>query len=204
MILQAGQLMALPIMPHTVAGASPSSGRALFMITNHRQQLSLQPAWLAVAMRLLLHTYCPGSPTGSNALDLLKAGNILGETALVEGGVRRLLLQQQQLLRLVANSVSSRLAALLLDELRKQGADSILRLDLTHQEIAQLIGTSRETVTALLSRFVALAMIGHDRRPITVLYAKALASCVRRRLQVGPRQPLPEPRLSGREVAADA
>lgn len=177
-------------------------------------------------------------------LDLLKAGDILGETALVESGVRqlsaealedstllglrcddfevlmrqwpalacavtkilarRLLLRQRQLQRLVSKSVSSRLAALLLDELHEQACVSTVYLDLTHQEIAQLIGTSRETVTALLSRFAGLAMIAHDRRTITVLDLATLTACARGQMQVSPRQPLPPQRAVLARVAVGA
>jgi CRP/FNR family transcriptional regulator len=162
-------------------------------------------------------------------LDLLKAGDIFGETALVESGVRqltaealeesivlglrcgdfeallaewpalgnavtkilarRLLQQQRQLQQLVSKSVSSRLATLILEEERRAGGGEVA-LDLTHLEIAQLIGTSRETVTALLSRFQALRIIAHDRRRLRVLDGERLVDCAQGRLQVSPRQPL--------------
>jgi len=177
-------------------------------------------------------------------VDLLKAGDILGETALVENGVRqlsaealeestllairredfeglmrqwpalamavtkilaqRLLSQQILLQRLVSKSVSSRLALLLLDELSKQGSETTLRLDLTHQEIAQLIGTSRETVTALLSRFQGLGIIKHERRTITIYDMDMLNACAQGHIQVSPRHPLPEQRLVLERIAVGA
>ena len=68
---------------------------------------------------------------------------------------RRLTGVQRTLMNLVSKPVSGRLADALLD--RVEGDD--LRLGLTHEELGQTIGTSRETVTALLSRFVTLGAI---------------------------------------------
>ena len=68
---------------------------------------------------------------------------------------RRLAGVQRTLMNLVSKPVSGRLADALLD--RVDGDD--LRLGLTHEELGQTIGTSRETVTALLSRFVTLGAI---------------------------------------------
>lgn len=177
-------------------------------------------------------------------VDLLKAGDILGETALIEDGVRqltaealeesvllglrcgdfealmaewpalanavtkilarRLLQQQRQLQQLVSKSVSSRLAELLREKDRRDGGAGEIALDLTHLEIAQLIGTSRETVTALLSRFQALRIIAHDRRRIRVLDADRLLACAQGRLQVSPRQPLPHAQQRENRLAVSA
>ena len=68
---------------------------------------------------------------------------------------RRLTGVQRTLMNMVSKPVSGRLADALLD--RVEGDD--LRLGLTHEELGQTIGTSRETVTALLSRFVTLGAI---------------------------------------------
>ena len=68
---------------------------------------------------------------------------------------RRLSGVQRTLMNMVSKPVSGRLADALLD--RVEGDD--VRLGLTHEELGQTIGTSRETVTALLSRFVTLGAI---------------------------------------------
>ncbi len=152
-------------------------------------------------------------------LDMLRAGDIAGETALVEDGVRRrsvfalepsivvgisredfeVLMQQSRafatavtrlmaerilaherlIQRLTSQSVSSRLAQLLLDLLARQAGNSVLKLHLTHNQIAQLVSTSRETVSALLSRFVKLGFIQYDRASITILNEAGLGECAR-------------------------
>ena len=68
---------------------------------------------------------------------------------------RRLAGVQRTLMNLVSKPVSGRLADALLDRI----AGGEVRLGLTHEELGQTIGTSRETVTALLSRFVSLGAI---------------------------------------------
>lgn len=174
---------------------------------------------------------CAAADNGKEVIiALARAGDIVGETALVENGVRqlsaealddstliglhcadfealmlrrpalacaltkmlarRMLAQQLQLQRVVAKPVGGRLAALLQDELQRLGHDAELQLDLTHQELAQRIGTSRETVTALLSRFVGLGIIAHVGRRIRVHDRDRLAACARGELKVSPRLPL--------------
>ena len=169
--------------------------------------------------------------TGRNGrdtvLDLLRVGDIVGETSLVEGGVRqvsaeavehtilvglsrenfetlvyqwpalaaavmkliarRTLAQQRLLQRLTSRSVSGRLALLLLDEQERQGDEGPVRLGLRHHQIAQLIGASRETVSALFSRFVKLGLISYDRSTITVLDRSQLSACARGDLYVSAR-----------------
>jgi CRP/FNR family transcriptional regulator len=63
----------------------------------------------------------------------------------------------------LSNSTAEKLARLLLDWMAKDGKQTdkgiMLRLTLTHEEIAQLIGASRETVTRLLSDFKSRELI---------------------------------------------
>lgn len=75
--------------------------------------------------------------------------------AMMELMTRRLAGAHHALMSLVSKPVSARLADTLLA--REDGG--VVRLGLTHQELGQTIGTSRETVTALLSRFVALGAL---------------------------------------------
>lgn len=74
---------------------------------------------------------------------------------------------------LVFRDVPARLAHLLL-ELKKtdgvpEGTGTRLRVKLTHQEIANLIGCSRETVSATLGQFRERHLIRMDGRSITIL-----------------------------------
>lgn len=75
----------------------------------------------------------------------------------------------------LSNSVADRLAALFLGwckESPNQSESVYLRMSYTHEEIAQMIGTSRETVTRLLKDFKSRKLISlkgsdlviHDRR----------------------------------------
>lgn len=108
---------------------------------------------------------------------------------------RRLQAAQEQLQSQVVKTVAGRLATLLRDEAQRQrvwdAALPILDLDLTHQEIAQWLGTSRETVTALLSRFSSLGIIATDRRRLVIRDRVLLERCARDQLHVSPRQPAP-------------
>lgn len=74
---------------------------------------------------------------------------------------------------LVFRAVPARLAHLLL-ELKKtdgvpEGPGTRLRVKLTHQEMANLIGCSRETVSATLGQFRERGLIQVDGRSITIL-----------------------------------
>ncbi|HEX6032523.1 MAG TPA: Crp/Fnr family transcriptional regulator [Tepidiformaceae bacterium] len=75
--------------------------------------------------------------------------------AMCELMARRLSSMQRTFMNIVSKPVSARLADFLLEN--EEGG--VMRTGLTHQELAQTIGTSRETVTALLSRFAALGAI---------------------------------------------
>ena len=75
--------------------------------------------------------------------------------AMAELMARRLAWMQRSFMNIVSKPVSARLA----DTLLNRQEEGVIYLGLTHQELAQTIGTSRETVTALLSRFVTLGAI---------------------------------------------
>lgn len=75
--------------------------------------------------------------------------------AMAELMARRLVGMQRTFMNIVSKPVSARLA----DTLLNRQENGTVHLGLTHQELAQTIGTSRETVTALLSRFVSLGAI---------------------------------------------
>ncbi len=122
---------------------------------------------------------------------LLADGVGLGKTiqaglVIAELMARRLAGMQRTFMNIVSKPVSARLADTLLNR-QDQGA---IHLGLTHQELAQTIGTSRETVTALLSRFVALGAI----TPITDGYRISdedlLDDIANGDLSVSPRHPV--------------
>ena len=74
---------------------------------------------------------------------------------------------------LVFKSASARLAGVLLDLGHSMGIqeNGSIRLQsrLTHQNLANLIGTSRETVSTLISQFVNHGLIAQDNRYIVIL-----------------------------------
>ncbi len=97
----------------------------------------------------------------------------------------RLMGLQRSFLNLVSKPVSARLADTLISR-QERGA---VRLGLTHQELAQTIGTSRETVTALLSRFAALGAIAPDGDGYLILDEDLLDDIAAGELLVSPRHP---------------
>ena len=81
---------------------------------------------------------------------------------------------------LVFQNAPARLAKLLLqlgESMGDRDQDRIrLNVRLTHQNLANLIGTSRETVSALLSQFQRQGLLIQDRRQICLLDTDALAN----------------------------
>ncbi len=105
--------------------------------------------------------------------------------AMAELMAKRLVGMQRTFMNLVSKPVSARLA----DTLETRNDDGRIQLGLTHQELAQTIGTSRETVTALLSRFVTLGAIVPLDDGYTVANEALLAAIARGDVQVSPRHP---------------
>jgi CRP/FNR family transcriptional regulator len=85
----------------------------------------------------------------------------------------RLLRTQQQVERLAFDDVSTRLARFLWDAVGRQGErrNGTIRLPLalTHQEMANLLGTTRETLTSTLNRFVDDGIISVESRGILLV-----------------------------------
>ena len=93
-------------------------------------------------------------------------------------------------MNIVSKPVSARLADILLN--RQEGGT--VHLGLTHQELAQTIGTSRETVTALLSRFVTLGAITPVADGYLILDEDLLDDIANGDVPVSPRHPVsPQP-----------
>ena len=85
--------------------------------------------------------------------------------------------------RLLFGDVRSKLAELLLDLANQHGTveeDGAIRIRLriTHQEIANLIGSTRETVSLTLSEFRRKGYIRTDRRQLSVLDKQSLEAMV--------------------------
>ncbi len=74
--------------------------------------------------------------------------------------------------RLLLKDVKARLASLLLDLARRCGVpeENGIRLGtrITHQDMASLIGSTRETTTAMLNQFKRSHLIDVERRQITI------------------------------------
>lgn len=103
---------------------------------------------------------------------------------------RRLTDAQQQASSLVSRSVSARLASLLRMHGEASEDGTTLSVSLTHLEMAQRIGSSRETVTAMLSRFRRMGMIEIERQKVTIRDRDAFEACIDGRLPVSTRRSL--------------
>jgi CRP/FNR family transcriptional regulator len=112
--------------------------------------------------------------------------------AMVELMARRLTGMQRTMLSLVSKPVSARLA----DFLIAREHEGFVALGLTHAELAQSIGTSRESVTALLSRFVALGALEPAPGGYRVASEHVLESIASGAIAVSPRQPVAGARLA--------
>ncbi|MCA9822752.1 MAG: Crp/Fnr family transcriptional regulator [Dehalococcoidia bacterium] len=104
---------------------------------------------------------------------------------MVELMAKRLSGMQRTFANLVAKPVSARLA----DTLIARAEGNRVRLGLTHQELSQTIGTSRETVTALLSRFVVLGAITQADGGFLITDPDLLDDIASGHLQVSARHP---------------
>lgn len=110
--------------------------------------------------------------------------------AMMELMARRLAGMQRTFMNIVSKPVSARLADILLN----RQEDGYVSLGLTHQELAQTIGTSRETVTALLSRFVTLGAISPVVDGYRITDEDLLDDIANADLPVSPRHPVsPQP-----------
>jgi CRP-like cAMP-binding protein len=84
---------------------------------------------------------------------------------------RRLLEVEARLEDLAFKTVAGRLASLLLRLMKEQGTTI---LGLTHQNLADDIGTHRETTTQTLTRFRALGLLDTGRKRIEILDSEGL------------------------------
>ncbi len=89
---------------------------------------------------------------------------------------RRIVETHQRVADLAFYTNPCRLAKILLEEARSRGTrfDGALRvrLGLTHEQLAQMIGTSREIVTSILNTFRQLAVLDYERSSFTIFPEK--------------------------------
>lgn len=99
--------------------------------------------------------------------------------------VDRLRAAEEEIVDLVFHDVPGRLASLLLRLAQAYGrstpAGHRLDLRLTHHDIGAMIGATRETVTAVLSRFREERIVAFDQRYIVILDHERLRRLVSRR-----------------------
>jgi CRP/FNR family transcriptional regulator len=109
--------------------------------------------------------------------------------AMMELMAHRLAGMQRTFMNIVSKPVSARLA----DTLLARSENGLVRLGLTHQELAQTIGTSRESVTALLSRFATLGAIEPTPDGYRILDEDLLDDIASGHVPVSPRHPVTTP-----------
>lgn len=99
-------------------------------------------------------------------------------TALMQLTGERLLVAQQQVENLAFRRVTSRVADLLLQlaklETQEPGGEIEIHPGLTHQQMASLVGTTRETFTSTLSKLAHMNIVRSKRRTLYILDLPAL------------------------------
>ncbi len=103
---------------------------------------------------------------------------------------------ERRLRNLLFQSNRDRLIHLLLDLAEQFGCEEddgiFLRVKLSHQDLASLIGSTRETVTVVLNKLKSEGSVEGGRRRIVLTKPDRLANCVHR---PSPRAHRPSPRL---------
>jgi CRP/FNR family transcriptional regulator len=122
-------------------------------------------------------------------LDIVTKGGIVGDMAIVENGERTAC--AQALDDAVAVTISWEDFTYFMQQSPRLG----FAMGLTHAELAQTIGTSRESVTALLSRFVVLGALEAVPGGYRIADAGVLRAVASGELAVSPRHPV-APRTS--------
>jgi len=99
---------------------------------------------------------------------------------------RETVAQMQKLQRRVEDlafkPVASRMAQFLLDQVQEEG--SSFSLGLTHQEMASLIGTTRETASLTLGRLMQMGVLAYDRHTLCIRDIARLRAYARGQLVV--------------------
>jgi CRP/FNR family transcriptional regulator len=101
----------------------------------------------------------------------------------IQAVARRLRAAEQEIEDLALRDVPARLASLLLRLAEGYGEEDErgirLSFRLTHQDLAHMIGSTRETVTMIMSRFRDGGLIGVERRTLIVLDRGRLGAVAR-------------------------
>jgi len=84
---------------------------------------------------------------------------------------QRVVEAENRLEQMAYSTISARLAALLL-ELAESDPDGVVRA--THQELADMLGTWRETISKTLQEFRRLGLVSSGRRQLTILDKEGL------------------------------
>lgn len=100
----------------------------------------------------------------------------------------KILLLEQKLSELVFKDVAQRLAGLLLDLAHDYGkelpsGERVIEMKITHQDLAGLIGSTRETTTTTLNHFREQGLIDFRRREIVVRDIEGLEKAADRHLK---------------------
>ncbi len=108
---------------------------------------------------------------------LLEDPKLAFEFARIVGQRRRSV--EHRIEHLIFRDVSAKLAALLLElagEFGRDDGDGGVRIDvrITHQEMANLVGSTRETISMMLAQFRKRGIVDTDARTITVRDVQAL------------------------------
>ena len=104
----------------------------------------------------------------------------------------------------LSRSADSKIAQLLLRMLEEAGSPNTLKLTSTHEELAELVGTSRETVTRVLSRLRRSKTIEIEGNTLVVRDLEALRSLETVEHYAVPSASLPMRPAMGRMAAAYA
>ncbi len=121
---------------------------------------------------------CIGVIRNSELEKLVMQNNALA-LQLIRELSRRLLFAQEKIKKLALSDVKTRTAAVLLKLIEQQGTEHpqggvAVSLDFSRQDLAALVGTTRETVTRVLSALKKEQIIEIDGHRITILDLEAL------------------------------
>lgn len=107
---------------------------------------------------------------GKQALEISSTDAMFG-FGLMQAMGQRVMEAENRLEQMAYSTIASRLAALLL-ELVEDPADNVVRA--THQELADMLGTWRETISKTLQDFRRRGLVASGRRQLTLLDKEGL------------------------------
>jgi len=136
------------------------------LLTNHKSKISCH-AYHAVAFTPVVMETAPAA----SVRNLIETGTTFG--FLLFKGISNRILQAERMIETLANKdISSRLVSFLLILCRDFGVQgnegTIINLRLSHQIIADTIGTTRVTITRILGELKSAGLLGFNRKQIMV------------------------------------